>query len=91
MEITKRQLLKNELYTTGGTSFNCVAEHIIDNKIKKAVLITDGKAEIDRELQEKIRWDMELITVLTEDNVWSPVWFMSRKIYILPEGSFEQK
>ena len=91
VEITKRQLLKNELYTTGGTSFNCVAEHIIDNKIKKAVLITDGKAEIDRELQEKIRWDMELITVLTEDNVWSPVWFMSRKIYILPEGSFEQK
>lgn len=34
------------LYSTGGTSFNSVAEHMIDHKVKSVILLSDGKSFI---------------------------------------------
>jgi len=50
VRINKEQLFQNEILTTMGTSFDCVAEHLLENQIKKALLITDGIAEIDPQL-----------------------------------------
>lgn len=39
-----KKLKEGEYETTGGTDFNPVIEHIIENKFKNAVILTDGEA-----------------------------------------------
>ena len=41
-DVPMRRFLAGECSTTGGTSIECVAEHIRANKVRRAVLLTDG-------------------------------------------------
>ena len=41
--------------TTYGTDFNCIAEHILENRYDKAVILTDGCASMTEENQEQLR------------------------------------
>jgi predicted metal-dependent peptidase len=52
---TLNQLRRGEIKTTGGTDFNCIARHLLENKYKKCVIITDGYAYIDSEYKRKIK------------------------------------
>jgi len=40
------ELQRGEFETTGGTDFDCVAQHAIDENVDKAVIFTDGYADI---------------------------------------------
>jgi len=86
VRINKEQLFQNEILTTMGTSFDCVAEHLLENQIKKALLITDGIAEIDPQLAEEVKEKVDLICLLVNENRFSPVYKFCRKVFILPEG-----
>jgi predicted metal-dependent peptidase len=51
------QELSNGVFkTTGGTDFNCIAQHVLDNKqIDKAVIFTDGFADISNNLKAPLK------------------------------------
>lgn len=53
-EITLEELKEGKIKTTGGTDFDCVAKHILDNGFKKALIITDGYAKMRKNLQSQI-------------------------------------
>ena len=44
--ITKEQLVKGVIKSTGGTDFDIIISHMHENNIKKAVIFTDGCARI---------------------------------------------
>lgn len=47
-EHTVQELSNGKYKTTGGTDFNCIAKHVLENKeINKIVILTDGYADID--------------------------------------------
>ena len=41
--------------TTGGTDFNSISKHIIKNKWKQAVILTDGESSIDKNLLDQLQ------------------------------------
>jgi hypothetical protein len=45
----------NYYYTTGGTSFNTVAEHILNRDFQSVIVITDGCGNLSEDLTEKLR------------------------------------
>lgn len=49
--------------STGGTDFNPIAEHILKNKFKCAVILTDGEAYLNASLLEEIKRHNVDITV----------------------------
>ena len=42
-------------YTTGGTSFNTVAEHILNRDFQSVIVITDGCGNLSEDLTERLR------------------------------------
>ena len=41
-------------YSTGGTSFNKVAKHILDKDFQSVIVITDGCGKLSKDLIEKL-------------------------------------
>lgn len=70
-------LEKGQLVTTGGTDFDCVLQHIIDNKFSHVLVITDGWAYASDELVEKAKTVIKSLKVIAtpdyfmEDNILS--------------------
>jgi hypothetical protein len=48
VDITLRDLRTGQCHSTGGTDINCVASHMAENKVTRAVLVTDGWVGIPR-------------------------------------------
>ena len=48
-------LLKGNIKTTGGTDFDCIAASILENRLDKAIIITDGQAGMEAENRQKLR------------------------------------
>lgn len=42
VDVTVNQLRKGECRSTGGTDIACVADHMRRNKVRRAVILTDG-------------------------------------------------
>jgi hypothetical protein len=66
-DIRARRLSKGDVNTTFGTDIDCVTQHIIDEGVKTAVIITDGwvgriPAQHQRELKKR---NVRINTVLT--------------------------
>jgi len=55
VEAPFRTLLAGHIETTYGTDFNCIAEHILANRFDKAVILTDGYANMTKENQEQLK------------------------------------
>lgn len=65
VEVPFRTLLAGHIETTYGTDFNCIAEHILANRYDKAVILTDGYANMTEENQEQLKARMfRALTVL---------------------------
>nr|BDD45891.1 hypothetical protein 20 [Candidatus Hydrogenedentota bacterium] len=65
VEVPFKSLLKGVVSTTYGTDFDCIAEHILENKYDKAVILTDGYAsmkKVNKEALEKQK--VSTLTVL---------------------------
>jgi len=55
VETPIKELLKGRVETTWGTDFNCIAKSIIERGFDKAVVITDGYANLSEELSDKLK------------------------------------
>lgn len=65
VEVSMKTLLDGGIRTTYGTDFNCVAHSIIANDYDKAVVITDGYAELNDALQHELkRRGVRILTIL---------------------------
>ena len=65
VDISLQQLRQGECHTTKGTEIACVAKHIRDNNIEKAVIITDGyvgtPTGVDRRTLKQTRLGIALV------------------------------
>lgn len=61
-ETRLEDLLKGRIKTTYGTDFDCIARSIIECRFEKAVIITDGYADMSEELSRQLRV-IELVTL----------------------------
>ena len=64
-DVTLGQLRRGVCRTTGGTDITCIAEHIRSNRIRRAVLVTDGYVGVpssdDESLLSKTRLGVALV------------------------------
>lgn len=68
VEVTMTQLRNGKLSTTHGTDFDCIAEKILEERFKKAVIITDGIAGMQDDNKEKLRRArLETLTIIFGD------------------------
>jgi len=76
------------LLTTGGTQFNCVAEHMIEHQIRAAILLSDGQGYLSVENTETLKCQLEhLIYIKVEQNDyrnWEHI--ATETIYLLKRG-----
>ena len=66
-DISLRQLSYGACESTGGTSIGCVAEHIREHRVQKAVILTDGYVGIPIGDDEKVLRDTRLGVALVGD------------------------
>jgi len=65
IEVTLKTLLQGNVRTTYGTDFDCIAEHALDNRLDKAVILTDGYASLQEDNQAALkRLRLRTLTVL---------------------------
>jgi predicted metal-dependent peptidase len=58
--ITRAQLEKGEIISTGGTDFDCIVKHTIkEGDVQKAIIFTDGEANIE-DMHVKIIQDLKI-------------------------------
>lgn len=55
VEAPFRSLLDGKVQTTYGTDFDCIAEHVLANRFDKAVILTDGYANMTEENREQLK------------------------------------
>lgn len=63
-EHTIQDLSAGKYKSTGGTDFDCIAKHAIDNDVDKAVIFTDGYADVYKVSKEAIRQQLEDVAVV---------------------------
>ena len=76
VEVPFSELLKGRVNTTYGTDFNCVADSMIERGWDKAVVLTDGYAELSEEKRAELkRKNVRTLTLLfgglTESSEWA--------------------
>lgn len=62
VETRIEDLLKGKIRTTYGTDFNCIARSVLDWRFDKAIIITDGYADMTEELSKQLK-AMGLVTL----------------------------
>jgi len=55
VEVSFQSLLRGAVKTTYGTDFNCIAQSLIDRGLDKAIVLTDGYAGLNPDLQDELR------------------------------------
>jgi hypothetical protein len=66
--ISKEELPNGVMKSTGGTDFDIIIAHMAKTNTKKAVIFTDGCANISQHSKQTIKkYNMSIITVLTPD------------------------
>jgi len=65
--ISKKDLLKGKYKTTGGTDFNCIANHLRKERFTKAIVITDGESKMSRKNSDYLKRNCDVLTILTSN------------------------
>jgi predicted metal-dependent peptidase len=86
-DITKKELKARVIDTSFGTDFDAIAEHMVKNDVKRAIIFTDGYADLsDKWVHELKKRKTQIITVFTPDrSATNPLWAISKECY-----TFEQ-
>ena len=67
VKTTFDSLMSGEICTTGGTDFDCIAETLIKDNVSKAIIITDGYANMsDTNIKQLKQNKVELLTLLID-------------------------
>jgi hypothetical protein len=61
---TTQELLQGKFNTTGGTDFDCVIEHALENKVDKFICFTDGWANANSKTQEEAKKKIKDVAVV---------------------------
>ena len=80
---------KGVYYSTGGTDFNPIAQHILENKYKAAVILTDGEAWLEDELIRQLKSRGVKITVgwtVDSPNQFPLKHVATKTFYVFKEG-----
>lgn len=83
-------LARGRINTSGGTDFNPVAAHIIKNRFKNAIILTDGQAWLNDEFKERLRMMNVNITVgwTTSRPQFNPLRELAKKeFYVFDKNS----
>jgi len=76
------------LLTTGGTCFNCVAQHMIEQQIRAAILLSDGQSYLTSENTEALKGQLEhLVYIKVQENDyrnWEDI--ATETIYLMKRG-----
>lgn len=67
---TMEMLKNNHIVSTGGTSFNCVLEHALEEQFEHIMVITDGYAYAYPELIERAKKQFKSVTVVATDHFY---------------------
>jgi hypothetical protein len=79
------KILKGHYKSTFGTDIDCVLEHIINNNVKKPVIITDGYVgEPSQLLVSKLPKSIKFVKVITEDGFENEMQLLSGPVFSLP-------
>jgi predicted metal-dependent peptidase len=79
------KILKGHYKSTFGTDIDCVLEHIINNNVKKPVIITDGYVgEPSQLLVSKLPRKIKFVKVITEDGFENEMQLLSGPVFSLP-------
>lgn len=63
--------LNKHIFSYGGTDFNPIAQHMLDNKFKNVIVLTDGAAPLDKSYVEEIkRRKIKVVVGWTQKNIW---------------------
>lgn len=55
VEIPFKSLLAGKVETTYGTDFDCIAQHVLDNHVDKAIVLTDGYANMNEQNRDQLK------------------------------------
>ncbi len=81
-----RKFAEGFVSSTGGTNFNCIAEHLLENRFEKCVIITDGYASMKPELQDQIKKaQVEIHAIITFGGRTQFMENFAHAFYQLPE------
>ena len=84
-EIKVKDFLKGKIFTFQGTDISCVLKHILENKIYKSLIITDGIfSKPKNTLLNSLSGKYTIYTILTPDGEDKIIKSFSRKIFYLP-------
>jgi hypothetical protein len=84
------ELSRGLIRTTGGTDYDCVAEHILSEGVRKAVVITDGYADISPANADGLRKaHVGIFLILTEDNFRCPLIEFSSEVLCIEDVVYE--
>lgn len=68
VEVQFTSLCKGEIKTTGGTSFDCIAQKILEKEYECAIILTDGYADLNEENSELLhKANTKILTILFDD------------------------
>jgi hypothetical protein len=65
--ISKKELLNGIFMTTGGTDFDAFAQHVLENRFKKIVFLTDGCDTMSQSNANILKRSCKVLTLLTAD------------------------
>lgn len=87
--MSMRDLAAGRSRTTGGTDFDCVFRHALEQRFRRILLVTDGFALLEDELRDRARREgLRAFVVLTEPMQWGreAVEAFAERTWVLPEG-----
>lgn len=65
VEVPFKEVMAGKIQTTYGTSFDCVAASIVENRFKRAIVLTDGFAYLTQEKEKAlVESKAKMLTVL---------------------------
>ncbi|SHL44407.1 hypothetical protein SAMN02745216_05199 [Desulfatibacillum alkenivorans DSM 16219] len=74
------------LFTTGGTSFNVVAEHMVQENVRWAILVSDGLSALNSNLERSLARQLEHLVYLKVQHNTHRNWERLAKDVVLLEG-----
>jgi len=82
---TSQEILNGKYSTTGGTDINCIADHVINNDVKRGVIITDGYVgQMEERFKGKLKANVRMSKILTCQSDPEEIDQFKGKTYLLP-------
>jgi len=69
--LTAEDIKHGIVKTTGGTDFDCIVKHAIENRFKRILVITDGCMRITDTASQIAKHKLEVFAIFTDEEIYS--------------------